>query len=118
MSRLHRRAFLRNTALLSAAAGSSASAADTASGKYDFDTPYSRIGTDSVKWDRQIKLQDGREITVYSCSIQASYFDQQSGQWVNTPFFRGSALPILAHALLKAYDWILEARNEAKLVPF
>lgn len=69
-------------------------------------------------WDRQIKLQDGREITVYSCTIQASYFDSASGQWVNTPFFRGSALPIVSHALLKAYDWILEARNEAKTSPF
>ncbi|MBW8869152.1 MAG: hypothetical protein JF610_17800, partial [Acidobacteria bacterium] len=30
-------------------------AVDTPNGKYDFDTPYNRIGTDSVKWDQQIR---------------------------------------------------------------
>lgn len=68
-------------------------------------------------WDRQITLQDGREITVYSATVQASYLDQQSGQWVNTAFFRGAALPIVCHALMKAFDWILEARNEARSQP-
>jgi len=63
-SGINRRRFLKGagmTALAGAAgAGSvSASAADEkpylmANGKYDFDTPYSRIGTDSVKWDSQI----------------------------------------------------------------
>ena len=62
---LNRRSFLRNaglTALVGAVApGSSlASAAGAAlipaadSTKFDFDTPYSRIGTDSVKWDGPI----------------------------------------------------------------
>jgi cystathionine beta-lyase len=62
---LNRRAFLRNaqmTALVGAAGTGSlgtvgAFAADvTQGGKYDFDTPYNRIGTDCIKWDRQIKL--------------------------------------------------------------
>ena len=62
-----RRAFLRNagmTALVGAVGASAplsaAAAARTApeigadppNGKFDFDTPYSRIGTDSTKWDR------------------------------------------------------------------
>jgi cystathionine beta-lyase len=63
---LNRRAFLRNagltalagavgtgTSLGTAAAGTVFEAAD---GKFDFDTPYNRIGTDSVKWDRQIRV--------------------------------------------------------------
>ena len=62
---LNRRSFLRNAGLtalvgavapgssLAAAAGAAlAPAADTT--KFDFDTPYSRIGTDSTKWDGPI----------------------------------------------------------------
>ena len=61
---LNRRSFLRNaglTALVGAVApGSSLAAAGAAlapaadSTKFDFDTPYSRIGTDSTKWDGPI----------------------------------------------------------------
>jgi cystathionine beta-lyase len=62
---LNRRSFLRNaglTALVGAVApGSSLAAAAGAalvpaadSTKFDFDTPYSRIGTDSTKWDGPI----------------------------------------------------------------
>ena len=57
------------TALMSAvgtgASGARAAEADaTPSGRYDFDTPYSRIGTDSVKWDRQIKTYGKENIAV------------------------------------------------------
>jgi cystathionine beta-lyase len=65
---LNRRAFLRNaglTALAGAAAGTSSplSASSLAAmgqaptnGKFDFDTVYSRFGTDSTKFDQQIRL--------------------------------------------------------------
>ena len=70
---LNRRAFLRNagmTALVGAvgpgtslgamtgvAAGAAfGAAADT--GKYDFDTPYNRLGTDSVKWDQALRQNE------------------------------------------------------------
>ena len=65
MNGLNRRAFLKGasmTALASAVGtGSTIAASATSSpgminGKYDFDTPYSRIGTDCVKWDSQITL--------------------------------------------------------------
>jgi cystathionine beta-lyase len=71
MSNLHglnRRAFLRNaglTALAGAAAGArnplSAAESVTAvqassNGKFDFDTIYSRFGTDSTKFDQQIRV--------------------------------------------------------------
>jgi cystathionine beta-lyase len=71
MSNLHglnRRAFLRNaglTALAGAAAGATKplSAAESstefqapANGKFDFDTIYSRFGTDSTKFDQQIRV--------------------------------------------------------------
>ena len=55
-----RRAFLTNAgrsasvlalAPLLASVGAEAAAAAPMSGKYDFDTPYNRLGTDSVHWD-------------------------------------------------------------------
>jgi cystathionine beta-lyase len=70
---LNRRAFLRNAQLTAAlgAVGTRASLAvanssdaDTSSGKYDFDTPYNRVGTDSVKWDRQIRMYGKENIAV------------------------------------------------------
>ena len=36
-------------------AGAARAAAPMAGGKYDFDTPYNRIGTDCVKWDQAIR---------------------------------------------------------------
>jgi cystathionine beta-lyase len=72
--RLNRRAFLSNAriAALVGAVGTGATATsmagfegdDTSGGRYDFDTPYNRIGTDSVKWDRQIRLFGKENIAV------------------------------------------------------
>ena len=67
---LNRRAFLKNaqvSALVSAIGTGAADAFEpdtTASGRFDFDTPYSRIGTDSVKWDRQIGIYGKENIAV------------------------------------------------------
>jgi cystathionine beta-lyase len=63
---LDRRSFLKNAGMtaLVGAVGTGVSSATAAAGvafeappngKYDFDTPYSRIGTDCVKWDQQIR---------------------------------------------------------------
>jgi len=67
----NRRAFLRNagmTAVVGALGrGSSLAAADNSSaphGKYDFDTPYNRIGTDSMKWDTPIATYGRENIAV------------------------------------------------------
>lgn len=61
---LGRRSFLQSagvTALLGAVGGGAPSVAAAASamapgGKYDFDTPYNRFGTNSVKYDQQIRV--------------------------------------------------------------
>src|SRR5438128_1257758 len=63
---LDRRAFLRNagmTALVGAvgsgsplAVASAAAAVVAENGKFDFDTPYNRFGTDSTKYDQQIRV--------------------------------------------------------------
>jgi len=62
---LNRRAFLRNAGLtaVAGAVGSNvplAAAAETAfaatNPTFDFDTPYSRVGTDCTKWDRAIAV--------------------------------------------------------------
>jgi cysteine-S-conjugate beta-lyase len=73
---LNRRSFLKNAQLtaLAGAVGTQASAAvgdgfeADATGRYDFDTPYDRVGSDSVKWDRQIRLY-GRENIVAGMGI-------------------------------------------------
>jgi cystathionine beta-lyase len=76
-SGLNRRTFLRNaglTAVVGAVGGGSslataASAATAAAlaptnGKYDFDTPYNRFGTDSVKYDQQVRVYGKDHIQV------------------------------------------------------
>ena len=61
---LNRRSFLRNaglTALVGAVGpgatltGAASAVLDTPNGKFDFDTPYNRLGTDSVKWDQALR---------------------------------------------------------------
>lgn len=73
---LNRRSFLRNaglTALAAGAAGTSVPlAADPgtqtfapgANGKFDFDTPYNRFGTNSVKYDQQIRVYGPNSVEV------------------------------------------------------
>jgi cystathionine beta-lyase len=66
---LNRRSFLRNAGLTALAAGAAGTGvplaaaapeeqtfAPGANGKYDFDTPYNRFGTNSVKYDQQIRV--------------------------------------------------------------
>ena len=63
---LNRRAFLRNVPISAFAGAALAAEAGNAeaggSGKYDFDTPYSRLGTDSIKWDRQRACRPRRAV--------------------------------------------------------
>ena len=82
---LDRRSFLKNAGLtalagavgttgVSLAVGVVATAAGPApvgnggsaepGAKFDFDTPFSRIGTDSTKWDRQIEVYGKDNIAV------------------------------------------------------
>ncbi len=76
---LNRRAFLKNagmTALVGAvgtgtslrAAAASAATEKAADAVFDFDTPYSRIGTDCIKWDLQIE-KFGKENIVAGMGI-------------------------------------------------
>lgn len=71
---LNRRAFLQNagmTALLGAVGSGTSLASPLASaalaapgGKYDFDTPYNRVGTDCIKWDSPIKKYGKGKVAV------------------------------------------------------
>src|SRR5579864_3623175 len=69
---LNRRSFLRNAGLTAfvgavgsgtslsanAAAAALGYAPADANGKFDFDTPYNRLGTDSVKWDQALRQDE------------------------------------------------------------
>ncbi len=76
---LNRRSFLRNAGLTALAAGaagagaplaaapfagSTGTLAQGAGGKYDFDTPYNRFGTHSVKYDQQIRVYGPNSVEV------------------------------------------------------
>ena len=75
---LNRRWFLKNAGLGALAAGAAtagsplAAAAPAAeqtfapgpNGKYDFDTPYNRFGTNSVKYDQQIRVYGPNSVEV------------------------------------------------------
>src|SRR5437868_12232495 len=68
---LNRRSFLRNTGFtaLAGAVGSRSSFAAPAiaaatDGRFDFDTPYNRFGTDSVKYDQQTRTYGKDSIAV------------------------------------------------------
>ena len=66
---LDRRAFLKGMQLVAVASAAGAgvpmpAAAAEGARKYDFDTPYNRIGTDCVKYDQQIRLYGRDHIAV------------------------------------------------------
>src|SRR5258708_858980 len=64
----HRRALLRNAPLTALVGRSLAEAAagddQVTTGKFDFDTPYDRLGTDCVKWDPQVRAYGKENIAV------------------------------------------------------
>ena len=66
---LDRRAFLKGVPMVAIAGAAGAgipvrAAATEDTGKYDFDTPYNRIGTDCIKYDQQIRLYGREHIAV------------------------------------------------------
>jgi len=68
-SGLDRRTFLKGVQMVAIAGAAGAgmpvpAAATVSAGKYDFDTPYNRIGTDCIKWDQQIRLYGRDHIAV------------------------------------------------------
>src|SRR5262245_19319334 len=73
---LNRRSFLRSAGItaIAGAVGSGTSlqsvavSAAAAGGKFDFDTPYNRIGSDSVKWDQALR-QNGMDSIVAGMGI-------------------------------------------------
>src|SRR5258705_5550090 len=68
---LSRRAFLARTGMTAIAGAVGTSLPASSAGKsalseatFDFDTPYSRIGTDSTKWDQQIRTYGKDNVAV------------------------------------------------------
>jgi cystathionine beta-lyase len=54
-ARLDRRAFFKSSSLAALAAAPGPLHAAEAGRKFDFDTPYNRVGTNSIKWDAQLR---------------------------------------------------------------
>lgn len=65
-------------------------------------------------WPNTITLASGEEIEVLSMTISRSYKDK-NGEWVNarTQFsFRVHELPVLQHAIEKAYGFAMDQRQQ------
>ncbi len=71
---LNRRNFLRSAGMtaIAGAVGSGTTlrpvTVSAAGGKFDFDTPYNRIGSDSVKWDQALR-QNGMDSIIAGMGI-------------------------------------------------
>jgi hypothetical protein len=71
---------------------------------------------EAAVWDRVIQTRDGREFTVYSVTVQASWRDSD-GTWKRTGSFRGSQVYALVYCLQRCSDWILSMRDAANNCP-
>jgi hypothetical protein len=63
-------------------------------------------------WPNLITLQGGEQIEVLSMTIARSY--KKDGEWINSRSsfsFRIHELPVLQHAIDKAYQYALDARQ-------
>jgi hypothetical protein len=67
-------------------------------------------------WARVVQLADGTEFTAHDVSLRKRYKDA-NGEWQSYYSFRGSELYAVAHAVMQANAWILEARAVSD-IPF
>lgn len=72
---------------------------------------------EAAVWDRVVQTRDGREFTVYSVTVQASWRDGD-GAWKRTNNFRGSQVYALVYCLQRCSDWILAQRDPSANCPF
>lgn len=72
---------------------------------------------EAAVWDRVIQTRDGREFTVHSVTVQASWRDSD-GAWKKSNNFRGSQISALVYWLQRCSDWILDQRDPANTCPF
>jgi len=74
--------------------------------------PYSTDRQTSIEcavWQNEVTVNE-KPVTTFNVTIQRSYRDAQ-GNWQKNANFRPHDIPVLVHALQKAYDWTLEHRN-------
>ena len=72
---------------------------------------------EAAVWDRVVQTRDGREFTVYSVTVQASWRDSD-GSWKKTNNYRGSQVYALVYCLQRCSDWILAQRDPSANCPF
>ena len=68
-------------------------------------------------WAKEFKGYGVPDSTVYMTTILCRYHDKQAGEWKETRYWYGEALPILVHALNRAHAWILEALAREQAAP-
>ena len=60
-------------------------------------------------WENELQGDNGT-YSVYNLSVKRSYRDE-GGNWKSSGTYRPHDVPVLQHALAKAYDWIMEKKN-------
>lgn len=60
-------------------------------------------------WANEVTVNE-QQVVTHNVTIKRSYRDAQ-GNWQSNQNFRPHDIPVLIHALGKAYDWVLEHRN-------
>lgn len=68
-------------------------------------------------WENQITGGD-QTFTVYNVVLDASFKDQQTGDWRQSKGLRASQVPIAIYCLQKAFEFACAQRDPANQIPF
>lgn len=61
-------------------------------------------------WEREVKLEDGREFTTHSVSCEATYRDKE-GNWQKSGNYRSNQIPTLIYCLQRCFEWVQGQRD-------
>ena len=61
-------------------------------------------------WEREVKLDDGREFTAHSITCEATYRDKEEN-WQKSSGFRSNQVPTLMYCLQRCFDWVQSQRD-------
>lgn len=57
-------------------------------------------------WENEIVSEGGRKVNLHSITFSRNYRNEEG--WQKTKTLRPQDIPVLIHALQKAYSWILD----------
>jgi hypothetical protein len=57
-------------------------------------------------WENEIVVEGGRKVNLHTVTFSRNYRNEEG--WQKTKTLRQQDIPVLIHALQKAYSWILD----------